>query len=91
MHFSGFRRSWASCMLANVSARPDKWTSLLLLATTMSSTYVKMLWSIWSLRIRLVSQEKVDPTFLSPLGIRTKQYLPKGVMKLVLALSSSFM
>jgi hypothetical protein len=26
-----------------------------------------------------------------PSGIRTKQYVPKGVMKLVLALSSSFM
>jgi hypothetical protein len=39
----------------------------------------------------LVRREKVEPAFLSPLGIRTKQYVPKGVMKLVLALSSSFM
>jgi hypothetical protein len=36
-----------------------------------------------------VRQEKVEPAFLSPSGIRTKQYVPKGVMKLVLALSSS--
>lgn len=33
---------------------------------------------------------KVESTFLSPSGIRTKQFVPKGVMKLVLALSSSF-
>jgi hypothetical protein len=78
-------------MLANVSARSDKWSYLLLLATTMSSTYVKTLWPIWSSRIRLVSREKVDPAFLSPSGIRTKQYVPNGVMKLVLALSSYFM
>jgi hypothetical protein len=32
----------------------------------------------------------VDPTFLSPSGILMKQYVPKGVMKLVLALSSYF-
>jgi hypothetical protein len=38
-----------------------------------------------------VRREKVDPAFLSPSGIRTKQYVPKGVIKLVLALSSSFM
>jgi hypothetical protein len=38
----------------------------------------------------LVSREKVDPAFLSPSGILMKQYVPKGVMKLVLALSSSF-
>jgi hypothetical protein len=37
-----------------------------------------------------VRREKVDLTFLSPSGIRTKHYVPKGVMKLVLALSSSF-
>jgi hypothetical protein len=91
MHFFGFRRSQASRMLANVSARSAKWSSLFLLATTMSSTYVKTLWPIRSSRILLVSWEKVDPAFLSPSGIRTKQYVPKGVMKLVLALSSSFM
>jgi hypothetical protein len=39
----------------------------------------------------LVRREKVEPTLLSPSGIRTKQYVLKGVMKLVLALSSSFM
>jgi hypothetical protein len=33
----------------------------------------------------------VDPAFLSPSGILMKQYVPKGVIKLVLALSSSFM
>jgi hypothetical protein len=38
-----------------------------------------------------VRREKVDPAFLSPSGIRMKQYVPKGVIKLVLALSSSFM
>jgi hypothetical protein len=91
MQFSGFRWSRASCMLANVSPRLDKWSCLFLLATTMSSTYVKTLRPIWSSRILLVSQEKVDPAFLSPSGIRTKQYVPKGVMKLVLALSYSLM
>ena len=39
----------------------------------------------------LVSREKVEPAFLSRSAIRTKQYAPKGVMKLVLALSYSFM
>jgi hypothetical protein len=39
----------------------------------------------------LVFKDLLEATFLSPLGIRTKQYVPKGVMKLVLALSSSFM
>jgi hypothetical protein len=38
-----------------------------------------------------VRREKVDPTFFSPSGILMKQYVPKGVIKLVLALSSSFM
>jgi hypothetical protein len=38
----------------------------------------------------LVRREKVDPAFFSPYGILTKQYMLKGVMKLVLALSSSF-
>jgi hypothetical protein len=38
-----------------------------------------------------VRREKVDPVFLNPSGILMKQYVPKGVMKLVLALSSSFM
>jgi hypothetical protein len=38
-----------------------------------------------------VRREKVDPTFLSPSSILTKQYVPNGVMKLVLALSCSFM
>jgi hypothetical protein len=37
----------------------------------------------------LVRREKVEPAFLSPSGILMKQYVPKGVMKLVLALSSS--
>jgi hypothetical protein len=57
----------------------------------MSLTYVKMLWPIWSPRIFLVKRENVEPAFFSPSGIRTKQYVPKGVMKLVLALSYSFM
>jgi hypothetical protein len=47
-----------------------------LLATTMSSTYVKTLWPIWSSRILLVSRENVDLTFLSPSGIRTKHVDP---------------
>jgi accessory colonization factor AcfC len=38
-----------------------------------------------------LSREKVDLAFLSPSGILMKQYVPKGVMKLVLTLSSSFM
>jgi hypothetical protein len=88
MHFSGFSRSRASRMFAKVSARSDRWSSLFLLAMTMSSTYVKMLRPIWSSRIFLVRREKVDPMFLSPSGIHTKQYVLKGVMKLVLTLSS---
>jgi hypothetical protein len=39
----------------------------------------------------LVSLEKVETTFFKPSGIHTKQYVPKGVIKLVFALSSSFM
>jgi hypothetical protein len=89
MHFSEFSWSRASRMFANVSARSDKWSSLFFLATTMSSTYVKMLRPIWSSRNFLVSREKV--AFLSPSDIRTKPYVPKGVMELVLAFSSSFM
>jgi hypothetical protein len=77
-------------MLANVSARSARWSSLLLLATTMSSTYVNIFLPIWLSSTVLVSQEKVDLAFLSPSGILMKQYVPKGVMKLVLALSSSF-
>jgi hypothetical protein len=77
-------------MFANVSARSARWSSLLLLATTMSSTYVNMFMPTWLSGTVLVSQENVDPTFLSPSGILMKQYVPKGVMKLVLALSSSF-
>jgi hypothetical protein len=77
-------------MFANVSARSARWSSLLLLATTMSSTYVNMFLPTWLSSTVLVSQENVDPTFLSPSGILMKQYVPKGVMKLVLALSSSF-
>jgi hypothetical protein len=57
----------------------------------MSSTYVKMLRPTWLSSTLLVRQEKVDPTFLSPSGIQMKQYMLKGVIKLVLALSSSFM
>jgi hypothetical protein len=45
----------------------------------------------WPSSTVLVSREKVDPAFLSPSGYLMKQYVPKGVMKLVLALSSSFM
>jgi hypothetical protein len=78
-------------MFANVSVWSDRWSSLFLLATTMSSTYVKTLQPIWSSRIFLVRREKVDPVFLSHSGIRIKQYVSKGVMKLVLALSSSFL
>jgi hypothetical protein len=77
-------------MFANVSARSARWSSLLLLATTMSSTYVNIFLPTCPSSTVLVSQEKVDPAFLSPSGILMKQYVPKGVMKLVLALSSSF-
>jgi hypothetical protein len=38
-----------------------------------------------------VRREKIDLAFFSPSGILMKQYVLKGVMKLVLALSSSFM
>jgi hypothetical protein len=44
----------------------------------------------WLSSTILVRREKVDPAFSSPSGILMKQYVPKGVMKLVLALSSSF-
>jgi hypothetical protein len=54
--------------------------------------YVReMLRPTWLLSTVLVRREKVDPAFLSPSGILMKQYVSKGVMKLVLALSSSFM
>jgi hypothetical protein len=41
-------------------------------------------------RFFLVRQDNVDLVLLSPSGIHTKQYVLKGVMKLVMALSSSF-
>jgi hypothetical protein len=78
-------------MLANVSARSKRWSSLILLAMTMSSTYVKMLRPIWFSKMLLVILENVEPTFFKPSGMHTKQYVPKGVIKLVFALSSSFM
>jgi hypothetical protein len=78
-------------MFANVSARSARWSSLFLLATTMSSTYVNTFLPTCPSSTILVSREKVDLAFLSPSGILIKQYVPKGVMKLVLALSSSFM
>jgi hypothetical protein len=56
----------------------------------MSSMYVKMLRPTWLSSTVLVRREKVEPAFLSPYRILMKQYVPKGVMKLVLALSSSF-
>jgi hypothetical protein len=77
-------------MFANVLARSARWSSLFLLVTTMSSTYVNIFLPTWLPSTVLVSQEKVDSSFLSPSGILMKQYVPKGVMKLVLALSSSF-
>jgi hypothetical protein len=46
MHFSGFKRSQALCMLSNISARLDRLSSLFLLTMTMSSTYVKTLYPI---------------------------------------------
>jgi hypothetical protein len=57
----------------------------------MSSTYVKMLRPTWLSSTVLVRREKVDPAFLSPSDILMKQYVLKGVTKLVLALSSFFM
>jgi hypothetical protein len=77
-------------MFVNVSARSARWSYLFLLATTMSSTYVNMFRPTWLSSTVLVRREKVDPAFFSPSGILTKQYVSKGVMKLVLALSSSF-
>ena len=77
-------------MFANVSARSARWSSLLLLATMMSSTYVNIFLPTCPSSTVLVTRENVDPAFLSPYGILMKQYVSKGVMKLVLALSSSF-
>jgi hypothetical protein len=77
-----------ACSRMSLRGRPDD--PLFLLATTMSSTYVKMFRPTWLSSTVLVRQEKVDPSFLSPSGILMKQYVPKGVMKLVLALSCSF-
>jgi hypothetical protein len=54
------------------------------------STYVNMFLPTWLSSTVLERRENVDPTFFSPSGILMKQYVPKGVMKLVLALSSSF-
>lgn len=39
--------------------------------------------------IAFVGLDKVEPVFLRPSDICTKQYAPKGIIKLVLALSSS--
>jgi hypothetical protein len=64
---------------------------MFLLATTMLSTYVKMFRPTWLSSTVLVRREKVDPALFNPSGILMKQYVPKGMMKLVLALSSSFM
>jgi hypothetical protein len=72
MQFSGFKRSLASHMLANVSMRFERWSSLFLLATTISSTYVKMLRPIWFSGILLVSLENVEPAFFKTSGMRTK-------------------
>jgi hypothetical protein len=59
----------ASRMLANVFARTERWSSYFLLATTMSSTYVKMLRPIWFSKMLLVNLENVEPTFFKPSGI----------------------
>jgi hypothetical protein len=91
MLISGFKRSLTSRMLANVYVRSERWSSLFLLATTISSTYVKMLRPIWLSRMLLVSLENVELAFFKPPGIHTKQYVSKDVIKLVFALSSSFM
>jgi hypothetical protein len=56
----------------------------------MSSMYVKMLRPTWLSSTVLVRREKVDPAFLSPSSILMKQYVSKGVMKLVLSLAESF-
>lgn len=74
---------YASCMLANVSTRSDRWSSLFLLMTTMSLTYVKMLRPICFSGMFLVNLENMEPTFSRPSGIQTKQYVTKGVIKLV--------
>jgi hypothetical protein len=62
-------------MLANDSARSERWSSLFLLTTTMSFMYVKILRPIWFPRMLLVSLENVEPSFFKPSGMRTKQYV----------------
>jgi hypothetical protein len=73
-------------MFANVSARSARWSSLLLVATTIVVDVSE------NVAADLVFEDLLcEPTFFSPSGIHTKQYVPKGVMMLVIALSSSFM
>jgi hypothetical protein len=69
--------------------RSSIWSSLFLLAITMSSMYLKMLQPICFPRMFVASLENVESTFFRTLGIRTNQYVPKGVINLVFALSSS--
>jgi hypothetical protein len=68
-HFSGFNFSWALHMLVKVSAKFSIYVAFLLLATTMSSTYVKTFLYIWFFRMALVILQNVGPTFLRSLGI----------------------
>jgi len=42
----------------------------------------------WGPRTTFVILAKVDPMFFSPSGILMKQYIPKGVVKLVFSSSS---
>jgi hypothetical protein len=63
--------------------------SLVLLAMTMSSTYGEILRLTWFSSIVFVNLEKVDPA-LRPTDMCLNQKVLKGVIKLVLALSSSF-
>jgi hypothetical protein len=90
MHFSGFRRSRAPHMLTNVSARSDRWSSLFFARNDYVINICEIITTHLIFENSFGEPRKVDPTFLSPSGIHTKQYVPKGVMKLVLALSSSF-
>jgi hypothetical protein len=65
-------------MFANVSARSARWSSLLLLATTMSSTYVNIFLPTCPSSTVLVSREKVDPAFLSPSGVLDEAICAEG-------------
>jgi hypothetical protein len=68
MHFSGFNFNYALCMLAKVTTRSPICVAFLLLATTMSLTYVKIFICIWFFKMALIILQNVGPTFLGTIG-----------------------